>query len=198
MILFLVVGVVVFFFFFNMCTATTQKGKKCKKSPKKHLCWMHKAKETLPPPPPLPPSPCSATLKNGKPCKNKAKYEDKCGVHAPKRENSGTGTHRCKGIEEFKNTYMANVSGSSKDTGAWKTFWEKHSKQEFPKTCRFKDCERKATCTGHMYKRDDKDGKKYNYLVPICSHHNSVKYNAPNYQLAKKTTIAVKILENTN
>ena len=91
------------------------------------------------------------------------------------------------------------VACSSKDKGAWKTFWEKHSGGEkYPKTCRVKDCDRTATCTGHMYMRSEWEAgeRKNNYLVPICSHHNSIKYDAPNFVEAKKTTVAVKILEN--
>lgn len=93
-------------------------------------------------------------------------------------------------------TYVCNVKHSSKDTGNWKTFWLKHSGTvTYPKTCRAKDCERKATATGHMYLRDDQENKKYNYLVPICAHHNSSKYDST-YFLVKKSTVAVKIHEN--
>lgn len=188
-----------------MCLATTKKGTKCKFSSVKYggFCYIHRKQAKAKDAPVI----CSATLKNGKPCKYKAKPgSDKCGIHGPKKDNQGTGAQRSLGCIHFdhhQKTYMANVTGSSQDTGNWKTFWITHAEgAEYPQTCRFKDCERKATCTGHMYIREEwEEGggggeKKYNYLVPICSHHNSVKYDAPNFSLMKKTTIAVKILEN--
>jgi len=180
-----------------MCIADTKKGTKCKLKSSKdsEYCWRHHNIAVI-----VPAQICAATLKNGKLCHYKAKEGGKCGKHAAKRENSGTGEIRSKGHVKFENhTYMANVSGSSKDKGAWKTFWEKHSGGEkYPKTCRVKDCERTATCTGHMYMRSEWEAgeRKNNYLVPICSHHNSIKYDAPNFVEAKKTTVAVKILEN--
>lgn len=72
-----------------------------------------------------------------------------------------------------KTFYVCNVPGSSMDKAGWKTFWEKHVGDAQPATCRIKDCVKKVKATGHMYWRDDKDGKVYNYLVPICSHHNN-------------------------
>lgn len=88
--------------------------------------------------------------------------------------------------------YVRNVEGSSLDKKNWKKYWIKHTKEEYPRTCRAKDCEKDAKATGHMYVRD-KD-EKYNYLIPICSHHNSSKYNEE-YFLLKKNVKAVKILE---
>jgi len=144
---------------------------------------------------------CKGIKKDKTKCMYKAKVDGFCGIHAPKKDNRGTSKDRCKAVIVFDNkTYMAGVAGSSKDTGNWKSFWEKHSGEgrEYPKTCRIKDCVKKATCTGHMYLRSEWEAgdKKHNYLVPICSHHNSIKYDAPNFVLATKGTVAVKILEN--
>jgi hypothetical protein len=92
-----------------------------------------------------------------------------------------------------KAIYVRNVEGSSLDKKNWKKYWLKHTKEEeYPNTCRAKDCEKKAKATGHMYLRD-KD-EKFNYLIPICSHHNSSKYNEE-YFLLKKNVKVVKILE---
>ena len=152
---------------------------------------------------------CPAILKSGKRkgkiCGLKAKYaggwcgnHQKRGVLTDDEETSSVGTSQLRKLDIVhlsEKVYVCNVKGSSKDTGNWKKFWEKHTNQEYPKTCRAKDCERKAKATGHMFLRDE--SKKHNYLVPICSHHNSAKYD-DNYFLLKKTTIAVKILENKN
>ena len=35
-----------------------------------------------------------------------------------------------------KKIYVRNVEGSSIDKKNWKKFWEKHTKDEYPKTCR--------------------------------------------------------------
>jgi hypothetical protein len=86
--------------------------------------------------------------------------------------------------------YARNVEGSSVDKKNWKKFWTKHTQDEYPRTCRAKDCERLAKATGHLFIRDMDE--KYNYLVPICSHHNSCKYNE-DYFLLKKNVKAVKI-----
>lgn len=94
-------------------------------------------------------------------------------------------------ITLVKNVYVRNVEGSSTDKKNWKKYWIKHTKDEYPETCRAKDCVKKATATGHMYLRDV-DNEKINYLIPICSHHNSCKYNAECF-LLKKMVKAVKI-----
>ena len=108
--------------------------------------------------------------------------------------NRGVGAKRCVGvIDVYNHTYMSGVIGSSKDTGAWKPFWIKHTKMAYPTVCRVKDCEKKVAATGHMYWRDDPEGHKYNYLVPICSHHNSSKYDKVAVPLKKGH--AVKILQ---
>ncbi len=149
---------------------------------------------------------CPVILKSGKrvgqPCGRKAKYDDgKCGNHHKKVTDAicsvGTSDKRKVKVVELKSkVYVCGVTGSSKDTGNWKTFWEKHTDKKYPKTCRAKDCEKNATDTGHLYLRDDKD-KTFNYLVPICSHHNSSKYDKTPF-LLKKTAVAVKIYENKN
>ena len=156
---------------------------------------------------------CSVMLSSGKnqgkECTREGKYPGGvCGHHyaALKKksleENSseeetsvGQSASRCLDVVEFpRGDYVLGVNGSSEDSGGWKAFWERHTKLEYPKTCRAKDCERKATCTGHMYLRDDAV-KRYNYLIPICSHHNGKEYDTKAF-LLKKTTVAVKIREN--
>jgi len=113
----------------------------------------------------------------------------------PNKTNSGTSIHRFVETVQLENAiYVCNVYGSSKDKGGWKEFYTKHAKVAFPNTCRAKDCEKKATATGHMYLRDD-DNKKHNYLIPICAHHNSSRYDTTHF-LLKKNVTAVKIREN--
>lgn len=180
---------------------------------------------------------CPTILKSGlrknKPCNKPSKHDDgTCGIHYKKdltkkdgAVSVGTSDARKLYAVPFGGMYVCNVVNSSKDTGNWKTFWLKHSgEDEYPKTCRAKDCERTATATGHMYLRDEYEeaatmhnnthnthnnthGKKlpkHNYLVPICSHHNSPVYDCKtdnpttNFFVLKRTTIAVKILENKN
>lgn len=86
----------------------------------------------------------------------------------------GASKERVVDIVKIDNTfYVCNVPGSSMDKAGWKTFWEKHVGNAQPAACQIKDCVKKVKATGHMYWRDDKDGKVYNYLVPICSHHNN-------------------------
>lgn len=103
--------------------------------------------------------------------------------------------------------WVCNVTGSSKDKANWKEFYERYAQIKTPDTCRIKDCQRKVGATGHMYIREDADGVLYNYLIPICSHHNSDKgldYDRVDPRRTKwqevKTqrgaTIAVKIREN--
>lgn len=160
---------------------------------------------------------CSVTLESGdrqgKPCNKKASYPGGvCGHH----KKHGISSHKKLGKEEEEDddetsvgaastrcldvvtldtgVYVLGVNGSSVDKAAWKTFWIKHAKQEYPDKCRAKDCEKNATCTGHMYRRDD-PVKRYNYLIPICSHHNGKEYDTKAF-LLKKTTVAVKIREN--
>ena len=113
----------------------------------------------------------------------------------------GVSTNRLIAVVNVDNTfYVCNVKGSSRDKGAWKKFWLKHTTATYPRTCRAKDCERDATATGHMYWRDDPDKiGHYNYLVPICSHHNSERYDSdkePIRWFPLKKGVAVKILEN--
>jgi hypothetical protein len=113
----------------------------------------------------------------------------------------GVSANRLIAVVEVDNTfYVCNVKGSSRDKGAWKKFWLKHTTATYPRTCRAKDCERDATATGHMYWRDDPDQiGHYNYLVPICSHHNSERYDSdkePIRWFPLKKGVAVKILEN--
>lgn len=97
--------------------------------------------------------------------------------------------------------YVCNVTGSSRDKGAWKTFWEKRVGSTQPARCQIKYCEKQVGATGHMYWRDDKDGKVYNYLIPICSHHNGAEYDwtgdekTTKWQQCKRG-VAVKIKEN--
>lgn len=116
----------------------------------------------------------------------------------------GASTERLVDVVKIDNSfYVCNVSGSSDDKAAWKRFWEKHAGEKQPATCQIKDCQRKVGATGHMYWRDDKDGKLYNYLIPICSHHNNTE-NGYDWTGDDKTTnwqpckrgFAVKILEN--
>ena len=160
---------------------------------------------------------CPAIIKSGdnkgKVCGKKAKYAGKCGNHRTRTkvkkddddEETSIGVSHERKIDTLKlngSTYVCNVKGSSKDPGAWKTFWSTHSGCAYPRTCMAKDCQKKATATGHMYLREEYElyaerGElpKYNYLVPICSHHNSKVYDVT-FFLLKKTTVAVKILEN--
>lgn len=166
---------------------------------------------------------CPTILKSGirknKPCNKPSKHNDgTCGIHYKKdltkkdgAVSVGTSDARKLYAIPFGGMYVCNVVNSSKDTGNWKAFWLKHSGEaEYPKTCRAKDCERTATATGHMYLRDEyeeaeskKQLPKHNYLVPICSHHNSSVYDCGSltttkFFLLKKTTTSVKILENKN
>lgn len=125
---------------------------------------------------------CTKILKSGK------RQGQECG-------RSNCQYHSKRSVEVVlleKKIYVCNVEGSSKDKKNWKKFWMKHTKEEeYPKTCRAKDCEKTANATGHMFLRDQQD-KKHNYLIPICSHHNSSKYNE-DYFLLKKNVKAVKI-----
>lgn len=181
-----------------MCLAKTKLGKQCSFQAKKgsDYCGIHKNYKASPPPAPAGQEKetlCSATKRSGKRCNYKAKPGSTlCGVHGTKVDREE------ERVDLPPHTYACNVAGSSKDKANWKTRWEKFSGEAYPKTCRVKDCERKASCTGHLYLRDEEaKGASHpaNYLVPICSHHNSVKYNAPNYFELKKTTVAVKINE---
>ena len=144
--------------------------------------------------------------KKGQICNKPAKYPgEKCGIHRSKKGKEkevsvGASSERKLDVIELSDkVYVCNVKNSSKDTAAWKTFWITHTKLEYPKVCRAKDCAKTATATGHMYLRTEyeasKELPKHNYLVPICSHHNSSKYDTE-FFLVKKTTVAVKILEN--
>lgn len=156
------------------------------------------------------PTKCSAILKTGdrkgNACGRSVSFRDgRCGLHTQEKKKgekveSGASDLRKLDVVECGAVYVRNVHGSSKDKADWKDFWKRHTKQEFPRDCRAKDCQKRATCTGHMYLRDEeearrsKDERKFNYLVPICSHHNSSKYDNE-YFLLKKTTVAVKIYE---
>lgn len=119
------------------------------------------------------------------------------------RVRSGCSVDRFAGVMPVNNgTYVCNVTGSSKDKGNWKRFCARYLAtvgEEYPKVCRVKDCQRKVTATGHMYWRDCKgvppEGTwRYNYLVGICSHHNSAVYDTKYVPLKKG--YAVKIEEN--
>jgi hypothetical protein len=155
---------------------------------------------------------CHVLLKSGDrkgdPCHKKATYPGGvCGnhkKHGKKKEKEeeedeetsvGASSTRCLDVVTLDTgVYVLGVNGSSVDKAAWKAFWIKHTKQEYPNKCRAKDCEMTATCTGHMYLRDD-TLKRYNYLIPICSHHNGKEYDTKAF-LLKKTKVAVKIREN--
>lgn len=125
---------------------------------------------------------CTKVLKTGK-RKGEVCGRLHCQYHHSKRKGEV--------ILLEKKIYVRNVEGSSIDKKNWKKFWEKHTGDEYPRTCRAKDCEKSAKATGHMFLRDQED-KKHNYLIPICSHHNSCKYNEE-FFLLKKNVKAVKI-----
>ena len=149
----------------------------------------------------------------GNVCGKAAKTTDgRCGNHRVRHSKKdgdsvsvGTSKERKLDVIALENkVYVCNVKGTSGDTGAWRPFWIKHTKKEYPKKCQAKDCELVANRTGHMYLRDEYEAAaktgtlpKHNYLVPICPHHNSSVYDTK-FFLVKKTTVAVKILENKN
>ena len=96
--------------------------------------------------------------------------------------------------------FFCGVNQSSRDQGAWKTFWLKHSGSEYPTTCRAKDCERSATATAHLHHKDDKEHEEVNYLIPVCGHHNGETYDwdksKTNWFEVKAKTVACVIREN--
>jgi hypothetical protein len=115
--------------------------------------------------------------------------------------DNGISVERLVDIVKIDNKfYVCNVTGSSEDKADWKPFWEKRIKKAQPRLCQIKDCVREVGATGHMYWRDDKDKNTYNYLIPICSHHNGSKNgyewegDATNWQPCK-AGLAVKIKE---
>lgn len=117
--------------------------------------------------------------------------------------SKGASTERVVAIVKIDNNFwVCNVSGSSVDHAGWAKFWIKHTgRDRQPRRCQIKDCERDVEATGHMYWRDDPDGKLYNYLIPICAHHNQTKngydWNGDQtHWLQCKRGLAVKILEN--
>ena len=116
-----------------------------------------------------------------------------------KTKDNGGSAERVVDIVKIDNKfYVCNVPGSSEDHAKWKPFWEKHTGRKQPASCQIKDCVKKVKATGHMYWRDDEDDKTYNYLVPICSHHNSEVYDWKDKETKWqpcKAGLAVKIKE---
>lgn len=116
--------------------------------------------------------------------------------------SKGASKERSVAVVKIDNSFwVCNVSGSSADEAKWATFWTKRTGRDQPRRCQIKDCEREVGATGHMYWRDDPDGKQYNYLVPICAHHNKTEngydWNGDQTKwLQCKSGLAVKILEN--
>ena len=118
-----------------------------------------------------------------------------------KTKVTGISVERLVDVVKIDNKfYVCNVTGSSEDKAGWKTFWEKRTGKAQPRLCQIKDCAKEVEATGHMYWRDDTDEKVYNYLIPICGHHNGSKNgyewegDATNWQPCK-AGLAVKIKE---
>ena len=70
-----------------------------------------------------------------------------------------------------KEDKVANVNGSSAQSGNWKKYWCEHTGKSWPSKCCIHSCGNKPTVGGHVYINGEK-GNQFYFILPICQSCN--------------------------
>lgn len=84
---------------------------------------------------------------------------------------------------------VSHVRGSSCDRQNWKSFWMKHTRSPFPKTCQIYGCSNDAKVGAHVYIHRA-NSNRICFILPTCQKCNMEE--ASNYSNSKSSLMPLK------